>query len=366
MSGRPDRPGHAVPIDVIVDRLTDRLEALCLELVGGGRRGAEWVALSSRHGGVGDGLSVRLTGPKRGVWEHFGDPRRPHGDALDLVAYAKGLSKGDAVQWAKSWLGLDTADRAAIERMGRRPRRDPELERRRQEKSDRQKRAKAIERWNEAIAPDGTPVADYLAGRGLPLDALPAETRRLVRFHPALWCSEVEARRPAMLLPVFSLAGGLLTVHRTWLAKLADGDGVLTWRKAPLAAAKKAFGAYRGGVIPISRGGRGPLGKAPPNETVAVSEGFEDGASVALSRPDLRVMAAVALSNLGAIEFPANVGRLVWLAQNDPPDSRAAQQLDAALEAHRGRRLRVEVARPPQGCKDWNDLLRQPPQRAAG
>jgi hypothetical protein len=86
--------------------------------------------------------------------------------------------------------------------------------------------------------------------------------------------------------------------HRTWLQP--DGSG-----KATLVEAKKSLGKYRGGFIPLWKGEhRCSLKDLPPGTPIYVSEGIEDGLSVALARPSAGDRGRVAVGNIGALELP--------------------------------------------------------------
>ena len=89
----------------IAGRLSERIEALCRELLPNGKRvGAEWWC-GSVNGEAGQSLGVHLVGEKAGTWADLaGDDR---GDALDLVKKVLRLDTRDAIGWAKPWLGID-------------------------------------------------------------------------------------------------------------------------------------------------------------------------------------------------------------------------------------------------------------------
>ena len=140
---------------------------------------------------------------------------------------------------------------------------------------------------------------------------------RAVRFHASLWCQEAGRAYPAMVAPVVDGKGKFLALHRTWLT--AGGA------KAPVATPKKVLGRYRGGLIRLWRGGcasdpeTGALRQTPrlaevtaPVE-VDLTEGIEDGLSVALACPEARVVVAgVALASMAAIRWPPAIGTIVY------------------------------------------------------
>jgi hypothetical protein len=107
------------------------------------------------------------------------------------------------------------------------------------------------------------------------------------------------------------------------------------------------------------RGASGkPLADAPSDDMVLFTEGIEDGLSVALACPEYRVLCAVSLANMRNIELPPKIGTVYIFAQNDPPGSSAELALRKAIRHLQQRGLRVKIARPPDGMKDANDMLR--------
>jgi hypothetical protein len=328
--------------------LAASIDRLARELLPAGRcQGAEWVA-PSLHGGSRRSLSVRLTGAKAGVWSDFaGDAR---GDALDLVAHVcTGGNRGEALRWARGWLGLSDAPGGSSA-----PPAPPPPPPRGEPDADEAARRNAALRLFLAAEPAlrGTPVAAYLAGRGIDLAELVRQPGAL-RFHPACWCSEAKANLPAMLAAIVRPGAGHVATHRTFLAK--DAEGV--WRKAPLRYPKTTLGSFAGGFITLWRGASGrQLGKAAEGETVAIAEGIETGLSVAIACPQYRVLAAVSIGNLGRMVLPPVLNDLIICGDNDLPGSPAALALRKAIDRLLTEGRSVRVARSPVG-KDFNDAL---------
>lgn len=199
----------------------------------------------------------------------------------------------------------------------------------------------------------GTPVETYLRGRGIALAELGRQPRAL-RFHPGLWHEPSQRHWPAMVAAVTDLAGRHVATHRTWLELLEDGRV----RKAPVERAKMVLGGYAGAAIRLARGASGrPLAEAPEGETVDLTEGIEDGLSVACAAPECRVLAALSLSNLGTVALPPTVAAVrLWL-QNDT-NNRALLAGDRAISQHLAAGRRVLLPDIPSDFKDVNDMLR--------
>lgn len=347
-----------VEVSEIARMLGGSIHQLAAELLPAGvRDGQEW-RVGSVAGEAGRSMAVRLTGPKAGTWCDFGGPESHRGDALDLVAQVHFAgNKTQAIRWARVWLGLDKLDIGDFET------RRAEVKRREKtaERDEEGRRLSAMRLFLDAPASvAGTPVAAYLAGRGLDLAQLGRQPGAL-RYHAQTPCGPLSqpgslARVPAMVAAVSNAAGDHIATHRTFL----EPDGRGGWRKhSGIPKAKLVLGKYAGGTIRLWRGkSNKPLADAPDGDTVAICEGIEDGLTVAISCPDWRVLAAVSISNFANIELPPQVLDLVLIADRDGENSQALAARDAALHRWRIEGRRVRVALPPEGFKDFNDWWR--------
>lgn len=208
-----------------------------------------------------------------------------------------------------------------------------------------------------AIYLDAKPIADtpadrYLVGRGINL-------RRLGRWPNALRCHadlphKPSGRRyPAMLAAINGSDGRHLATHRTWLRRRQDGS----WGKIDDDDAKMTVGSYAGGTIRLWRGASGrPLKQAQPDEWVVLGEGIETCLSIALACPELRVLSAVSLGNLGGVALPPQARKLILAADNDVKPV-ARTRFQAIVERYLDAGYTVRVARSPIGS-DFNDALR--------
>lgn len=331
----------------IARMLAGRASQLASELLPGGKRdGHEW-RCGSLGGERGQSLGVHLTGEKAGVWMDFATGEC--GDALDLVAAVNYRGdKGEALKWARSWLGLGgdaPVTRAAV---APRPTRAPDDS---GEGEIARVRAAALAMWLQAkptIA--DTPVDFYLRGRGIDLSRLGRQPRAL-RFHPGLYNSESQRTWPAMVAAISGIDGTHVATHRTWLAVDAG-----RWRKAPLRKAKMVLGRMQGGSIRLWRGASGKsLSDAPADDLVVLGEGIETCLSIALAVPEARVLAGISLGNLAAIVLPQQLRSLTLAAENDTAPE-ALRGFIRAQNAQMARGLDVRVARSPIGT-DFNDAL---------
>jgi len=190
----------------------------------------------------------------------------------------------------------------------------------------------------------GTPVAHYLAARGIDLAELTRQPGAL-RCHFDLFNRESGRSWPAMVAAIVGPDGRHAATHCLWLAEDAGGIS----RKAPLRDQKMTLGSYAGGYIPLTRGASGkPLAHAPDGETVAIGEGIETCLSVAIASPELRVLAVLSLANMARLVLPE-----------------AVRSRDSQVRRRRHRRTaRRPISRPasrcgPRGCSGRTRTRRQ-------
>lgn len=334
----------------IVAMLTARIDQLAMDLLPHGKReGREWTC-GDLTGAPGRGVSVCLSGDKAGVWADFKSGAaiggKMGGDPLDLIAACKtGGDKGEALKWARGWLGLGRDAVREVAPPPARPRADHQAQ-------TAQKLRRAAKIFSDALPWPTSPVEHYLAGRAIPLRALPHVPNSL-RYDPLCDCPERQRPAPAMLACIMR-GREMIGLHRTWIERSAGG-----WEKAPLRSAKKVLGQQQGGYIPLSRGASAqPLARAPEGDLVAITEGIEDGLSVAIECPEWRVLAAINCGNMGAIDLPANIAEVVLCLQRDGENPGVARGIEAAIRRFTAEGRRVRAIRPPEGIKDWNDWRR--------
>jgi hypothetical protein len=123
---------------------------------------------------------------------------------------------------------------------------------------------------------------------------------------------------------------------------------------------KLIWPAYQGCVIRLAMGASGMT----PEEAIAagergpcaVTEGIEDGLTVALAAPELRVWAAGALANIA--NAPALPIVSAWLLHRQNDDGRAAGDAFAKAREALGATGRPVAEIASHHGKDINDLLR--------
>lgn len=360
------RPPHAVPLSDIVDGLIARVDQLVREILPAGiREGSEW-CVGSLAGEKGRSCKIHIgTGPRAGVWKDFSTGEK--GDALDLVRHV--LFRGDkakAILWAKAWLGYGgDARNLSVTRRAVAAKKAKAAET--IDDDTKRKRARAQRMWLSAQETISSTLAEhYLATRGIDFSVIGRYPRSL-RFAPALeaWQAKPNSDRmemvgkfPAMLAAIVGPDGTHVATHRTFLARRPDG----TVGKAPLRDAKMTLGGYVGGCIRLFKpllenGRRAPsLKDAPEGSGVYVTEGIEDGLTVAMADQSQYIVVAVSGANMGSLWLPPSVKRITIVGQNDT-EAAALKALDRAIEFHQKAGRTVYLTKPSAQVKDVNDLL---------
>jgi hypothetical protein len=185
--------------------------------------------------------------------------------------------------------------------------------------------------WGGARDARGTPVAAYLAGRGL---TLPVPLS--LRYAPALRRPDGTSG-PAMLGRIDDIDGRLIGITRTWIARGPDG----VWRRRDRAM----LGRAKGGAARL----------APAAETLLVGEGIET-CLAAMQATGLPAWAALSTSGMTALILPGAVRDVVIAADQDRSGAgeRAARNAAARWRAE-GRRVRIYIS--PRLGEDVADLI---------
>jgi len=285
-----------------------------------------------------------------------------------IVALGAARDMRDALQWAKHFTGMDDlkAQGVSQEELDRR-RKDERLRRARQERKDakdlKAKRGRAFHIWRE-LPRDLTDTlgAVYLKARGIDRNIFPTPCRA-VKFDPQCYYSPTKTKHPALVSLVSGPLGQAYAIHRIYLCddgtnKMAVPDG-----ENP----RMVWPDYRGGVIRLNKGS-GNLTPEVASQKVregeprhcrplVLCEGVEDGLSVKLACPNLRIWAAVSLSNLGNVPMMSCISEFIICADNDWGKPQAVKGLNTAIEKLQAHGVPVKIARAHIG-KDVNDVLR--------
>lgn len=321
----------------------------------GYRSGRYWIARNpTRDDHKPGSFWIILSGTSPGVWKE--EASGETGDVISFVKYCNRFEKlADALDWARNWLGL--AHGPVNPKVLELARRDAANRKANDEKLAAEQlglnRRRAHALWLDG-AKDirGTAVEAYLEHRGIDLSALP-RLPGAIRALASHRHRESETTWPCMVAVMSSPGLPFTAVHRTWLAR--DGRG-----KAPVTPNKKIWPSFNGAAIHLARGETGlPAEDAVKRgmvDRILLCEGIEDGLSVAMCAPELRVWAVGTLGNLQHVKVPDCCHEIIVAADNDWGKPQAEALLRRGLEALAAQRRPVRVARAAVG-KDFNDQL---------
>jgi hypothetical protein len=167
-------------------------------------------------------------------------------------------------------------------------------------------------------------------------------------FHPAAYCGPLQENRPALVCDVAKLCApaDVIAVQRIFLEPPGR-------KLSEIAKPKMSLGAIAGGGVILGEVG----------EALVVAEGVETALSAgrALGLP---AVAALGVTNMERLEFPPHVRRVVIAPDRDSMKigERAASSLARRLH---GDGVRVQIAWPPDGAKDWNEWAQTRAKRRA-
>jgi hypothetical protein len=197
----------------------------------------------------------------------------------------------------------------------------------------------AREIWDNAQPITGTLVEAYLRSRGI---TPPEPGPECLRFAPKLRHPN-EQFFPAMIaMPTNPKTGAPVGgIQRTFLAWSGNGKA-----QVERGEQKLSLGPCKGGVIRLAA----PVDGKP----LLIGEGIETVLTV-MEATGLPGWATLGTSGLVNLELPDNVTEVILLAENDGEPSDKALSETVSVLAARG--VKVLIARPPPGLKDFNDLV---------
>jgi len=345
-----------IKLEDIIMMLNAQWDSLVMELVPNVIMSGQYFTIGDLDGSRGKSL-VFFRGAKAGAWKDYATEEK--GDALILIEkQVTGGDRGQAIIWAKQWLGIDDENYVTFQAR-------KQTARKQKQKNDQDLIKQKQKMWGIAkgiylgaqVKIVGTMARDYICDRGIDLGAKLFEMRAL-RFEAECYEGETKDKHPALVASISVPYEDklMMAIHRTYLRFDDDGTVVKLDVKNP----KKVLGDYRGGYIPLWRGqSKKILYKADPGDWVVITEGIEDGLSIVMADPLKRVLVAISLANMGAIILPDNIKKVILVKDNDENNKAAENSFQSAVKWHmdQGRRVRV-FKTPTKYGKDVNDWLR--------
>lgn len=337
--------------------LQGRIDGLVAELAPEGHRaGGFWMCRSSAHDAKVGGMYVWLRRGRADIGAWRDEVAGTKGDIIGLIQCRMGLpSIGEALKWARGWLGLERMPAEYRQREVARVQASAAKHAAGEAEALAKARRGALAIYIESKKrPFLGSCADlYLQSRGI-------DIARLGRMPGALgWLSEVKHREtgtawPALVSAFTADDGTIAAVQRAWLR--ADGSD-----KAAVEPDRKIWPSFAGAAVRLWRGESKlsieDAARHGLRETLVLAEGVEDGLSSVVARPDLRVWCAGPVGNLAAIRLPECVDAVIVCKDNDWAKPQAARQFERGIASLARQVADVRVASSPHG-KDVNDALR--------
>ncbi|MCG7348210.1 DUF7146 domain-containing protein [Sphingomonas sp. ACRSK] len=270
--------------------------------------------------------SMRLNDAK-GIYHCFGCGAS--GDIVKLVQETEGLGFMDAMRWLGA-AGLPAVDPAARIQAAEEDARD------RQRAIDR-----ARDVWASAVPAAGTAAEVYARSRGITM-ALPPSIR--FAMTPAWYDDEEGTCGPDLpaLVGAVTDRTGIIGLQRIFLAKGGKA-------KAAMQKPKRSLGRIKGGALKLGNG------QGPASAEIVVTEGPEDGLSLAQEMPDREVWVALGTAMMPFLDYPLAARSVCIAGQNDAAGRAAVAK---AIPGITQRGFAVRTIWPAEGFKDWNDQLR--------
>lgn len=268
-----------------------------------------------------------------------------HGDVITFVQRREGLSFPDAARRCAAEAGLASEMDGAV---GAAPwvHRAPAQQAAPVARDDAMKRIGAAWRiWDRAkpIAADGV-VVRYLRGRGL---------RDVEQLAPVLRCAMLkhpdtgDALHPVMIARCDGPGGKFAGVHRTFLAKRADGS---VGKLQGVENAKLTLGDLTAAAVRLH----------PVGSRLGVAEGIETAIAV-WNLSGVETWATINTSNMKAAQLPFEVGELIVFADRDKPHPKCPEgwglrAARALCERVKAEAVRCDIRLPITPHGDYADV----------
>jgi hypothetical protein len=218
------------------------------------------------------------------------------------------------------------------------------------EKAERNRR-RAHQLFLSAVPYLGTPAETYLVGRALDFPGAGLDPPGAIRFHNQVYCAETRSKLPAMVASIVHMDGRHLGTHRTWLQP--NGNG-----KASLIEPKKSLGKLPGRFHSAVEGQAQVLDEGSPARNADLCQRRDRGRALGRARQAVDPLHRRRLAvEHRILELPAHCPVHI-LGQRDEK-MKAIEAFASSVARLQERGHKVFLIYPPEGVKDYNDLLRR-------
>jgi P4 family phage/plasmid primase-like protien len=325
--GSKPKPGQhgrsGVSIADLAAALNARIAELATDLLG--TPNPELSTSKELRFGTRGSMSVQIAGKGAGQWYDFEADNG--GASLELIRLRKSFAFGEAVDWARRWLGEPISRELPL---AERPLPDQRPTRAATQTTDpRQNKVDLILRRLKSTT--GTPVISYLRRRGI--TSPPPDS---IWFLPNAWGSY-----GAMVGLAKDDDGEVLAVHLVYLTD--DGQ------KAPIKGQKRTHKRVDGWAERAAA-------RFPGRKPVILCEGLETGLSI-WEATGREVWVCLGIANIRKAPVLGH-STVVIARDGDVPGSNADKQILKAVRNLEDQGVTVTVASPPIG-EDFNDVLQR-------
>ena len=321
-----------VDVDAVKDKIAAHADEIARQLLG-----APNPKLSNqqtlRFGSKGS-LAVTIKGAKAGMWHDF--ERGESGHLFNLAKEELSLNFKETLSHFSDYFG--GSDLKQIERVPV----NKEKEGLKEQAQAQQKQQVIDKIIRETKGLNGTAAELYLKGRGINPEHLSDD----LRYHPGIYDKGTKRNHSALIAIARNHAGKAKAIQM--IALTPEG------KKANVDIVKKSYGQLKGVFVEIQK-----ADSHSKDKVTYVAEGPETAASIANAKPGARVLAALGLFNFKQLDHMK--GQEVKLcADHDDPKQKAhaVKQLHQAEEHLKAAGVKVEVIKPHQVGKDFNDVLK--------
>lgn len=291
-----------------------------------------------RYGNKGS-LAVTIKGNNCGFWHDY--ERGMGGNLFQLIQQTCLLSFPQVLDMAAELTGLS---HSALETLT--PQKTPirsVIDKSMPSMDDLKAMNYAKQMVQKSLPIQGTLAEVYLkAHRGIHLPQLSSS----LRFIPSIKHSNSNQHLPALLSIATNEKGETQAVQVTYL-------NPETAQKADVMPNKVQHGRMRFGAHVVVQSG------VQHAKEVFVAEGVETALSLAMARPDAKVIATLSVSNMRNIKLDNKAENLVICADNDKGEAHALSLLNKAIAPLSAQATSLNIAIPDKAQSDFNDVLKQ-------
>lgn len=284
-------------------------------------------------------LAIFIKGDKAGGFYDFEEGKG--GDIFKLIEVYGHMKKKDAIFYGARLAGFDVTSPKPVSKGIISNPQHPEWDNKKLHFKKKNKIAFAQKLANQSQAIKGTIVQKYLElHRGIHMEKYPDD----IRYHPGIYSKINGKSLPAMLVLARNKAGVVQAVQATYL----DKENGNKFDKKTVNVVKQTFGNLQGATVNI-----GTL-----KGTTLITEGIENGLSLAASIPEANVKITLGKSNFKHLDAKNLTKDIIFCLDNDGKNLQNDMLiLECANRLNRNKNIAFMVPNRLDSIKqDYNDI----------